>query len=128
MDYEEIKRTLDRLETVVKVKRAAREPHANKLTTIYKTGKWTYTCEAMTKNKLGQTVTFCVANYVNVAGYILTWVATYAKNGTKRVKQLTAFKSRSAAVACALRRAEKLEAKLGRTGRKLRKDQICQRS
>jgi DNA polymerase III delta subunit len=91
------------------VKRAAREPHANKLTTIFKRGSEQYECEANITNARGQQVIFYVSTYVNVAGYILTWVATYAKSGKKTTKQLTAFKSRTAAVACARRRAAKLQ-------------------
>jgi hypothetical protein len=110
MDYEEIQRNLAKLDTVVAVKRAAREPHANRLTTIFKRGAEGYTCVASGLNKRGQTVVFYVSNYVNVAGYILTWKSTYQKNGKKITTDLTAFKSRGAAVACAKRRAKKLEA------------------
>jgi hypothetical protein len=108
MDYEKIQQDLAKLDTVVAVKRAAREPHANRLTTIFKRGSEGYRCEAAGKNRRGQTVCFYVSTYVNVAGYILTWKSTYLKNGKKITTDLTAFKSRGAAVACAERRAIKL--------------------
>ena len=111
MDYEEIKRTLGRLETVVKVKRAAREPHANKLTKIYRRGREDYEIIGTTQNNRTQTVVFCVANFVNVAGYILTWKTTYAHNGKRVTTQLVGFKSHAAARACAKRRLAKLNAK-----------------
>lgn len=111
MDYEQIQKDLRKLDTLVAVKRAAREPHANKLLQIYRRGSEMYDCAGTARNKRGQTVGFMVAQYVNVAGYVLTWKATFQKNGKRIVTDITGFKSHAAAWACARRRLTKLAEK-----------------
>ena len=114
MDYDQITKELKHLDTVVAVKRAAREPHANKLTQIYRRGSEGYECRGWFPNKRGQGTAFYVAHRVNVAGYILTWKCTYHKNGKRVVTDVVGFKSRAAAVACAERRAARFKARMAK--------------
>jgi hypothetical protein len=66
------------------IKRAAREdPVKHKLTTVFASGKMSYTYYDGGKDRRGTRYRFCVSEHTNVAGYILTWRERWFKKPRK---------------------------------------------
>lgn len=111
MDLKEVMDQLQRVERMAEGRRARRAPKENKLTKLRNPGTpGTYREFYADKNSRGEDVTFCVADYVNVAGYVLVWRETssfeWRKGLVKRQRQWSAFATHEAALKCAKRRAE----------------------
>jgi len=90
---------------------AKADPKKHKLTTVMGKASTSYTFYEGGKNKRGDKIYFCVADYVNVAGYVLTWRQVYYKKPRKGVTmqrdQWAARISKGAAVKLAQARAAK---------------------
>jgi hypothetical protein len=116
---------LERIERLTEGYRAKRAPKENKLTLTMNPGT-PMTCKEFDAglNRDGEMVKFCVADFVNTAGYILSWRETQKviigsfgdvwPQGQPRRRQFTATKSRAVALRIAESRATKFKARVAK--------------
>jgi hypothetical protein len=122
-DLSKMMRDFEKAERRVDAQAAKEDPKANKLTQITK-APTTYRSFFGGKNRDGESVYFCVADYVNAAGYILSWRETRVMRSEfsvevedtakRRRRQWAASKSQETMIRLAKRRADKFAARMER--------------
>src|SRR5262245_12598237 len=123
-DLTKMMREFEKAERRVEAQEAKDDPKANKLTQVTK-APTTYKSFLGGVNRDGEYVYFCVADYVNAAGYILSWRETRVMHkgvfeievedlNKRRRRQWAASKSQETMIRLAKRRAEKFAKRMER--------------